>query len=118
MELILSKVSILEQPFEPATTGGGCEFGEMGGWERHQHSEDVANKRDPVYELDMNIASIRRLRVYSHIKKHPPSKRKLPAKHPLLEPIGRQGWGAKWEAGYQGSRGINAKVPGFGTETG
>ena len=44
----------------------------------HEHSEDIADERNPIDELHMDISPIRRLGINSHIKKHPPPQRKLP----------------------------------------
>jgi hypothetical protein len=68
----------------------------------HEHSEDIANERNPVYKLDMDIPSIRFLGVNRNIEKHPQAKRKL---HALASPqqtpqerlgsAGRRGGGTK-----------------------
>jgi hypothetical protein len=39
----------------------------------HKHSKNIANERNPIHKLNMNISAVRRLGIYSHIKKNPPS---------------------------------------------
>jgi hypothetical protein len=78
----------------------------------HEHSEDIADERNPVYKLDMDIPAIRLLGVNRHIKKHPPSKRKLR----ISVQTAKGGWAAWGE--YQGARGIDADTTGLGSEMG
>jgi hypothetical protein len=85
----------------------------------HEHSEDIANERNPVYKLDMDIPSIRFLGVNRNIKKHPQPKRKLHAlASPHLDTTGAAGQRGEEGRGYQGARGVDADITGLGAETG
>jgi hypothetical protein len=42
-------------------------------WDIHKHSKNIANERNPIDKLNMNVSTIRRLGIDSHIQKNPPS---------------------------------------------